>query len=221
MPKVIPAGGSSEWWDKEWTSGFYKETTTEPAWAGYQGLKGDGQSDRRVHGGVDKAICVYPWEHYLYWEKQLGLNSLNLGAFGENFTTIGLVEGEVCIGDTFSLGETTLQISQPRQPCWKLSRRWKVKDLSKQVEETGKTGFYFRVLTHGLVETQQTFTLIDRPHPDWTLARCNTIMHQEKGDLESAAALAQCPTLSGSWKDTLHNRTLGTDNTKTDSKRHG
>jgi len=218
IPKTIRSEGSSNWWDKEWTTGFYKDVISTPVWVGYQGLKGDGQSDRRVHGGVDKAICVYPSEHYPFWGKQLGLISFNPGAFGENFTTKGFIEEKICIGDTFSLGKTILQVSQPRQPCWKLSRRWKIKDLSKQVEETGKTGFYLRVLTHGFVQSQQAFELIERPYPNWTLARCNTIMHHQKDDLDSAASLGQCTALSGSWKDTLLTRSL--ESAETDSKRH-
>ena len=194
---------SSEWWDKPWQTGFYKEPQSGPRWLGYEGFRSDEQADRRYHGGPEKAVCVYPSEHYPYWRETLGIPDLPHGAFGENLTLQGLFETSVCIGDRFSLGEAEVQISQPRQPCWKLARRWHVKDLAARVEQTGFTGFYFRVLRHGHVQTGDTLTHLDRPFPEWTIERCNQIMHHSKEDAESAGNLAECPLLSSSWKDAL------------------
>lgn len=194
---------SGEWWDKPWETGFYKEPRTEPCWLGYEGFRTDEQADRRHHGGPEKAVCVYSSEHYPCWQETLGIPDLPYGAFGENLTIIGLLETAVCIGDRFSIGEAEVQVSQPRQPCWKLARRWQVKDLAARVEQNGFTGFYFRVLRHGHVQAGDVLELIERPFPQWTIERCNRIMHHSKHDAEAARDLSACPLLSASWKDSL------------------
>ena len=204
----ITAQGTEAWWDRAWSTGFYKQPVTEPLWLGYEGLKGDQQADRRYHGGSEKAVCVYASEHYPYWQEKLGQVEMLNGAFGENFTTAGSLEHEVSIGDVYALGEARLQVSQPRQPCWKLARRWRVKDLTAQMERTGFTGFYFRVLQHGKVHAGAEFTLMERPFPNWTIALANEIMHHRRADKDAARELAECPLLSASWKDSLWSRSL-------------
>ncbi len=195
--------GSGEWWDKEWRTGFHKRAQEGPRWLGYQGFRGDEVADTRYHGGVDKAVCVYPAEHYPHWRELPEMAAAGPGGFGENLTTEGLLEEEACIGDVFSIGEALVQVSQPRQPCWKLARRWRVKDLALQVERTGRTGFYFRVLRHGRVQAGDRFSLLSRANPQWTLDRCNLLMHHEKEDIAAARELSACAELSGSWKDSL------------------
>ncbi len=205
-PGTAAPAGSEEWWDKEWTSGIFKESFAGDVWLGPLGLEGDRVADLRVHGGMDKAVCVYPVEHYAFWRGELGLPSLPFGAFGENITTLGPLEDEVCVGDVFEIGEAILQVSQPREPCWKLSRRWKAKDLANGILQTGRTGFYFRPLGHGSVRAGQPFSLVRRPHSEWTVSRSTRIMHHEKGDIAGAKALSECPALPWNWKDTLHHR---------------
>lgn len=199
----IPAGGSDAWWDKPWTTGFFKKPARGRVWLGYQGLRGDQQADRKYHGGADKAACVYADEHYSGWRELLKLPDMVPGAFGENFTVRGLLEGGVCIGDVYQIGEARVQVSQPRQPCWKLARRWRIKDLTGQVEQTGRTGFYFRVLLHGWVEAGSRIELLERHFPKLTIARANEVMHHRKEDFAAARELASCPLLSASWKDSL------------------
>ena len=202
ISEIVPQG-SGEWWDKEWRTGFYKQPRTGPQWLGYEGFHSDEQADPRYHGGVDKAVCVYASEHLPYWHGIAGLSEMAAGAFGENFTTEGLLEEGVCIGDIYAAGEALVQVSQPRQPCWKLARRWRVKDLTARVERTGKTGFYFRVLQHGHVKGGDALELRERPFPQWTIATCNDIMHHGKGGSDAARELSGCAALSGSWKDGL------------------
>jgi MOSC domain-containing protein YiiM len=199
----ISSTGGGAWWDKDWSTGFYKTSVDQPCWLGYEGFRGDEQADRRFHGGPEKAVCVYSAAHYEYWREHLALPDLPYGAFGENLTVGGLTEPDLSIGDIFALGEARIQVSQPRQPCWKLARRWKVKDLAAQVERNGFTGWYFRVLHHGWVRAGDSLRLDERPFPQWTIQRCNEIMHHEAGGREAAAALASCPLLSSSWKDSL------------------
>ncbi|WP_367872250.1 MOSC domain-containing protein [Luteolibacter sp. Populi] len=199
----IPAQGSGEWWDKEWRTGFVKQPQRGPQWLGYQGFRGDEVADTRYHGGVDKAVCVYASEHYPYWAESGAMPEGSLGGFGENLSTQGLIEDGVCIGDVYSLGEALVQVSQPRQPCWKIARRWHVKDLTARVERSGKTGYYFRVLRHGHVQAGERLELLERPNPRWTVALSNAIMHRGEGGPDAARELAECRELSGSWKDGL------------------
>ena len=203
--REIAVQDGREWWDRSWRTGFFKAVQTGPQWLGYEGLVDDEQADREVHGGVDKAVCAYPGEHYAHWQAhpELAGAELGPGAFGENFTVENMLEGAVCIGDTFTVGEALVQVSQPRQPCWKLARRWRVARLAAYVEETGRTGYYFRVVRHGYVRAGDGFHLRERPCPQWTIQRCNDLMHHEKSNEAQARDLAQCSLLAGSWKDTL------------------
>lgn len=192
--------------DRPWTSGIFKEAVAGPVMLSRTNLAGDRQADLENHGGTDKAVNAYAWEHYPFWQETLGIEKLPSGAFGENFTTAGLLEDAVCIGDVFQVGEAVVQISQPRQPCWKLARRWRIKDLALQVQESGRTGWYFRVLEEGAVEAGNALTLIERRYPEWTIAAANDVMHRRTTDLDAARALAACPDLSVSWKRSLSKR---------------
>jgi MOSC domain-containing protein YiiM len=203
----IATTGSDAWWDKPWRTGFCKQPYPGPLHLGPTGLEGDEQADLVNHGGPDKAVCVYPDEHYTHWRTTLNLPDLPHGAFGENFTTFGRAESDVCIGDVFEFADGTLvQVSQPRQPCWKLARRWRVKDLAAQVERTCRTGWYFRVLVPGPVSAGETLTHRERPHPEWHVSLANEVMHHRKDDRAAAAKLAACPALSESWRRTLSAR---------------
>ncbi|MDY3561377.1 MOSC domain-containing protein [Gemmata sp. JC673] len=197
--------------DRLWTSGFYKDPVAGPVRIGVTNIDGDGQADLVHHGGPDKAVCVYPADHYPYWREALNRPDLPPGAFGENFTVEGLTEAGVCVGDVWTVGGVALQVSQPRQPCWKLARRWRVKTLTLQVQQTGRTGWYFRVLREGVVTPGEQLALVERPHPEWTVERANTVMHHNKADLQAAAELGSLPQLSASWRETLTRRvTQGT-----------
>ncbi|TWU33926.1 MOSC domain-containing protein [Novipirellula artificiosorum] len=192
--------------EREWTSGFLKESITELLWLGTTNLQGDAQADLVHHGGPHKAVCVYSAVHYPYWRKQLQLPDLLGGDFGENFTVAALRECDVCIGDTFTIGDCVVQVSQPRQPCWKLARRWGIKDLALQVQQTGFTGWYFRVLTEGHVQRGMELRLVDRLHAEWTIEAANQLMHHDKHNQAAAARLAAVPELSPSWQATLSKR---------------
>jgi MOSC domain-containing protein YiiM len=189
--------------DQTWSTAFRKIARNGPVWLGYQGFQGDEQADRKNHGGVDKAVCVYAATHYPGWREELGLADLSFGAFGENLTVEGLDEANVCVGDILDVGGARVQVSQPRQPCWKLGRLHGIPDLAAQVERNGRTGFYFRVLEHGGVSNGDPAELLERPFPQWTIRRCNEVKHHRKDALDEAQALASCPPLSGSWKDSL------------------
>lgn len=206
LPQEYGIAGSAEPMDRPWRSAICKKSVTGAIWLGRYNLTGDGQADLQNHGGPDKAVNAYPAEHYSRWRTVLDCGEIEFGAFGENFTTQDLLESDVCIGDVFALGVAMVQISQPRQPCWKLARRWRRKDLPVLVEASGFTGWYFRVLQEGFVEQQTPIRLIDRPYPEWTVTRANHIMHGSTGENEAMKKLAACPALSASWRATLKKR---------------
>ena len=112
-------------------------------------LEGDQQSDLSVHGGADKAIYVYPSEHYAFWREELPEMDLSWGAFGENLTTEGLLEPEVMIGDRIAIGSAEFEVTQPRLPCFKLAIRFGRDDMIKRFFRSGRTGFYLAVIREG------------------------------------------------------------------------
>lgn len=208
MPRTYGDDEAAEPMDRRWTTGFYKEPVTGPVLLGTTNLTGDRQADTENHGGADKAVLAYATEHYVDWKQTLNQDELCYGAFGENFTVAGLTESDVCIGDTWRVGEeAVVQVSQPRQPCWKLARRWRIKLLALQVQQTGRTGWYYRVLQPGVVSAGMTMILQNRPHPEWTVQRANRIKHADKADIAAALELAAIPLLSQNWRNTLTRRT--------------
>ncbi|NJK34742.1 MAG: MOSC domain-containing protein [Oscillatoriales cyanobacterium SM2_2_1] len=191
--------------ERPWTTGFYKEAITGPVALSRLNLAGDGQADLTKHGGVDKAVLAYSRDHYPYWQEQIG-RVLPYGAFGENLTITNQTEETVCVGDSYRLGTAIIQVSQPRQPCWKLSRRWRRDSLAQEVIANGKTGWYCRVLEEGMMETGQELILLERPLPEWAIARVNYLMHRDRQNLADTWKLVQCPLLSQSWRQQLQKR---------------
>jgi MOSC domain-containing protein YiiM len=189
-----------------WRTAIFKEAVEGPQWATTLGLRGDGQADRRFHGGPDKAINVYCLEHYAHWTAELGVDVMPFGAFGENFTVTGALEPDVCVGDIFEVGDAIVQISQPRQPCGTLARRWHTLSLVKRIENHGSTGWYFRVLTEGEMMAGDTFKQLERPYPKWTVALANEVMHLRRTDYAASHELAALPPLAESWKEALNRR---------------
>jgi MOSC domain-containing protein YiiM len=156
---------------------------------------GDRQADQLNHGGSEKAVCVYPFDHYPYWNRQLG-RDLEPGAFSENLTVSGAIETEVCVGDVFRIGEATVQVSQPRMPCNKLASKNGSKMLPKLIAKTGYTGFYMRVLSEGLVGAGDGFALV-RAHPERiTIADVNSIIYEKSYDVALIERLAELPEFS-------------------------
>jgi MOSC domain-containing protein YiiM len=173
QPKRYGTVGAKDPMHKPWTTSFFKAPVSGPVWLGQTNLAGDAQADLRVHGGPDKAVNAYAAEHYAYWQQTLGRPDFTHGAFGENFTVEGMNEETVCLGDVYQIGEAIVEVSQPRGPCWKIARRWQLKNLTAQVAQTGYTGWYFRVLREGQVQAGDDIRLLKRPHPEWSIARAN------------------------------------------------
>lgn len=210
LPTEYGQEDAADPFDRCWRTGFFKQPVSGPVAVAQTNLAGDCQADLENHGGPDKAACVYSLDHYEAWRNELGLDIHAGGSFGENLSVANLTESDVCIGDVWKIGSALFQLSQPRQPCWKLARRWKVKDLALRVQQSGRTGWYFRVLSEGTIEAGQELILCERPCPEWSVARANQIMHTDQEDLDAAAALAELPLLSKSWRKTLRKRVLRT-----------
>ena len=161
----------------------------------FENFDGDRQADQLNHGGFEKAVCVYPFDHYPYWNRQLG-RELKPGAFSENLTVSGAIETEVCVGDVFRIGEAMVQVSQPRMPCSKLAGKNGSKMLPKLIGDTGYTGFYMRVLSEGLVTADDGLTLV-RAHPERiTIAEVNSIIYEKSYDVALIERLAELAEFS-------------------------
>jgi len=163
-------------------------------------LDGDQQADLTVHGGVNKAVYAYPSEHYGYWRAELPGMDLSLGMFGENFTTEGLLEEAVYIGDRFRIGETEVMATEPRMPCYKLGIKFGRADIIKRFLASRRTGFYFAVVREGMVVTGDTIELIGQEQQDISVADITRLYAFEKDDLKSLRRAIGVEALPESWK---------------------
>ena len=187
-----------------WTSGIFKNRATGAVTVRATGIEGDGQADLKNHGGPDNVVLAYDAEHYPIWRSELQLPELAYGAFGENFTVEGFSDESVCIGDIWRVGETLrLQVTQARQPCFKLARRLQRPEIVKLVMERSWGGWYLRVLDAGPAETGMEITLESRVHPEWNAARAVQTMYYRMQEPAPAAELAALPELSARWKREL------------------
>jgi MOSC domain-containing protein YiiM len=206
LPREYGTRDATDPLDKSWHSAIFKQPITGPVAVGWLGLVGDGQAALDVHGGEDKALLAYAAEHYPHWHDELQRTDMCYGGFGENLTISALDEASVCIGDIYSIGSVRVQVSQPRQPCWKLARRWRITELPDLVIRTSRSGWYLRVLVEGKIEGGQSVLLEERPHPQWSVARASQVMHLAREDREAMQALVALPPLASSWRETLTRR---------------
>ncbi|KAF1697659.1 MOSC domain-containing protein [Pseudoxanthomonas koreensis] len=181
---------------------------------GAEGLQGDEQGDRRVHGGPDKAVHHYAREHYVAWRGEIGAHPLlgAPGAFGENISSTGVTEADLCLGDRLRLGSAVVELAQGRQPCWKLSDRFGIADMARRVQDSGRSGWYYRVLEPGTVQAGDDLVLLERPHPQWPLPRLAELLYRRTLDRAELLAALELP-LVPSWR-TLFQRRLEQDRTE-------
>lgn len=192
--------GAQEAMEKLWRTSFYRTPSVESRWLYTTHLEGNKQGDLKHHGSLDQAILLYAASNYAFWQAEPGLQAIGPGGFGENFTVDGLSEATACVGDIYALGEARIQVSGPRYPCWKIERRWGMAGLTARAAETGRTGWYCRVLQEGLIEPGMPITLVERPYPLWTIALINSYAHNRNRDVETARAIAACPALNEFWQ---------------------
>ncbi len=174
-----------------------------------KGLVGDEQAEKKIHGGPDRALCHYPREHYAFWASeypdQAGL--FVAPAFGENLSTEGLTEKNVFIGDIFRWGEALIQVTQPRSPCFKLNFHFGISDIATQMQNAGKTGWLYRVILAGKVETDAPLTLVSRLSDVSVYDACAIAWHMPFDD-EQYHRLLSAAGLSISWTRTMQKRRL-------------
>jgi MOSC domain-containing protein YiiM len=194
-----PADGKS----RAWRTAFFKTPVAGVVGITESGVAGDEQADRENHGGIDKAVLAYSADHYAYWRPHLDLPDMPHGSFGENLTIAGLDETSVCIGDRWQAGDVVFEVAQPRQPCWKMGRRWQIVDLPKQVIQNGKSGWYLRVIKSGELTSGLSIDLVARPRPTWTVARASRLLYHEPDNLAGLQELADVPELSRAWREEL------------------
>lgn len=188
-------------------SAIAKTPRTDVVRIGPLGLEGDEQGDPRVHGGVDKAVHHYPFEHYAAWRAELGdLPVLAApGAFGENLCSTGLDEDSVCLADRYALGDAVLEVSQGRQPCWKLNDRFGVRDMARRVQDSGRSGWYYRVVEPGSARAGDRLRLLERPCPAWPLRRLTRLLAERVLDPDRLREALELP-LVPSWRTLLERR---------------
>ncbi len=174
---------------------------------GRLGLEGDEQGDTRFHGGPDKAVHAYAFEHYRDWIRELGELPVlaAAGAFGENLGTVGITEGGLCLADRLRIGTCVLEISQARQPSWKLNERFEVPDMARRDQETRRAGWYMRVLEPGAVAAGDDIVLLARPHPAWSLLRLMALLYGTPPGPEALREALALP-LVPSWRALIERR---------------
>jgi MOSC domain-containing protein YiiM len=166
-------------------------------------LDGDAQADLTVHGGEYKAVYAYPEEHYPYWEQALHRRGLAPGMFGENLTTSGLLEKEVCVGDTYRIGSAVLQVTQPRTPCAKLAHKFARPQLLKEFLLSGKSGFYFRVVQEGDLAAGDEVILLQRDPCQVTVRNVLGLTDLKEFDPELASRALKVQALAPEWREEL------------------
>ena len=182
------------------TTGIFKELVAGPVMLRTLNLDGDRQADLSVHGGLSKAVYAYPVEHYKYWRQELPEMELPLGMFGENFTTEGLLEGEVNIGDRFRIGGAEVVVTEPRLPCSKLAVKFGRTDILRRFLLSRRTGFYFAVLREGMVEAGDAIEPLGRDGNNISVEDIVRLYAFEQGDLETMRRAMRVETLPESWR---------------------
>lgn len=206
VARVISAPGAPEV-----LSGIGKHPRQGALWLAQDGVEGDEQGDRVYHGGPEKALHHYAAEHYPQWQAWHPDSPIRFaaGAFGENVSTHGMSERDVHVGDVFRVGETLLQVTQGRQPCYRLNLRLQRPDAALTMQASGHTGWYYRVLREGWLAAGDVFELVDRPCPAWPLARAIAAMFPDDPDVDLRAewlGASQLAPLAERWRMTFERR---------------
>lgn len=188
------------WKGKRITTGIYKKPVMGPVILRALNLDGDRQADLSVHGGNSKAVYAYPAEHYDYWRSELTGMELGWGMFGENFTTQGMDENEINIGDRFRVGSAEVMVTEPRMPCYKLAAKFDRDDIIKRFLASGRTGFYFAVIREGEVAAGDTIELSNRDQNNISVSDITGLYVRDRNDVETLRRAVQVEALPESWR---------------------
>jgi MOSC domain-containing protein YiiM len=183
------------------STAIFKQPVAGPLMLRTLNLDGDRQADLSVHGGISKAVYAYPSEHYQFWRDKLPELELNPGMFGENFTSEGLFEDEINVGDQFRVGEAELMATEPRLPCYKLGIRFGRNDIIKRFLQSRRTGIYFSVLKEGMVSAGDEVEVLHRDPNKISIADITRVFAFEKDDVDMLKRLVKLEPLSESWRE--------------------
>ncbi|HCZ15525.1 MAG TPA: MOSC domain-containing protein [Candidatus Accumulibacter sp.] len=205
---LLFSGGLTRIDDRGQSTGIWKCAVAGPVRLGCEGLAGDVQADRRVHGGIDKALHQYAAENYRRLAEAFPAIAAQLlpGSIGENVSAGGFDEDSVCIGDVFRLGRARLQVSQPRSPCWKIDHRYATDGVARLIGEQGLTGWYYRVLDGAVVCSGDPLEMIDRLPGAVSLAGLWQVWRQHRPDPATLERLSAAPGLNTGWQKKLLDR---------------
>jgi len=191
------------------STGIFKEPVAGRVMLRTLNLDGDRQADLTVHGGPEKAVYVYPAEHYAFWKRELPDMELPWAMFGENFTSEGLLETETHIGDRFRAGSAEMMVTQPRMPCYKLGIRFGRTDIIKRFLASERTGFYFAVLKEGEVGAGDEIELIEKNSSGVRVVDVTRLYSSEKGNLDLLRQAIATDALPANWREYFEKRIKG------------
>jgi MOSC domain-containing protein YiiM len=200
LPRVVMSNGDQV------LTGIFKEPVEGRIMLKTLNLDGDRQADLSVHGGPTKAVYAYPSEHYDYWKRELPEMKLPWGMFGENFTTAGLFESELNIGDKFRVGSAVVMVTEPRMPCYKLGIKFGRPDIVKKFLASERTGFYFAVLQEGEVGKGDAIELTEKNEGVVQVADITRLYGRKKRDVELLRRAIAVEALPDSWKSYFQHR---------------
>jgi MOSC domain-containing protein YiiM len=200
LPRLIMRDGDPV------STGIFKEPVAGRVMLRTLNLDGDRQADLSVHGGPSKAVYAYPSEHYDYWKHELPGMKLPWGMFGENFTTAGLFESELNIGDKFRAGSAVVMVTEPRMPCYKLAIKFERPDIIKRFLASERTGFYFAVLQEGEVEAGDAIELIERSLHGLKVSDITRLYTREKHNVGLLRRAIEVEALPESWRSYFQHR---------------
>ncbi len=203
---------SKEFLTKEYTTGSYKNPVDGKVQVTKDGITGDGVADTLHHGGTEKAVFANSFLNYEAWQDFLKIDHLSFGALAENLTFERIDETNVCIGDVHKMGSVIMEVSQPRKPCWKISRRWGNKNFTKEIFDSGKTGWYYRVLQEGLFEKGDEVELVSRPDIMVSIQEANEAFKNPDQHRKTVEKLLALDMLADAWSSGLKKRVTNKGN---------
>ncbi len=188
------------WRGKEIQTGIYKRSVNHPIYLGSEDVKKDHVIDRRYHGGLDKACYLFSETHYDFWKARYPNLEWNWGMFGENLTIKDLDEKELLVGDVYRIGDTTVQITQPRQPCFKLGVKFGTQKMVKEFVESGHSGAYVRVIKSGNVQKGDELILMEKAEESMSIRDIFNLLYADKSFIEDAKAALKIESLADACK---------------------
>ncbi|PWK14898.1 MOSC domain-containing protein [Tumebacillus permanentifrigoris] len=186
----------------EVATGIGKQLVADSVWLSFERLAGDDVANTKYHGGEARTVCVYPQEHYAHWEQEFGVE-LTPGAFGENLTVRGLTEEDVCIGDTFQLGEAVVQVTQARIPCGTIDLYNQLPGLFRQTAVQAKSGYFFRTVQEGAIARDSELRLLERDPHGVTVRFCLQTWYHDQDNREAIQRILAVPALADNWRGML------------------